>query len=176
MKRNILIFIGVLFILLIGVFSFYQNFSRSYHHTFTKSTNLSNENIEEIYLNDSIDSEKIISKYGKITELRGDTKFYNYYFLKEGIEVATNKDDYKISRFIINGKDIKTEKGIKFGDCKQKVLELYGKNNYTRLEQGAIIIGYVDKEKDWSIEFWLGEDEVKMIRFDYTYMNWLFNV
>ena len=170
MKKKIIASILIMSTVLLGSFYFKANFSRSYHHTFAKSTDLGKENIEGIYLNDEIDSGKIVSKYGKISDFSHDNVLYNYYFLREGIEVATNKDENKIIRFIVNDKNLKTEKGIKVGDKKDKIIELYGDNYYSRLEQGTNIIGYVDKEKDYSIEFWLGEEGIIFYRFDYTFM------
>ena len=171
MRKNIIIFITMAAILLIFGSSIDHNFGRSYHHFLTKSTDLSKENIENIYLNEEIDDEKIVSKYGKISNLSQDNSLYNYYFLREGIEIATNKDDNKIIRFAVKDNDVKTEKGIKIGDKEDKVVKLYGDNYYTRLEQGVNIIGYVDKEKNWSIEFWLDEnDRVDFYRFDYNFM------
>lgn len=171
MRKNIIIFITILSILLMGALSLNQRFGRSYHHFFTKSTDLSKENVENIHLDDEIDSEKVVSKYGKVSEFSEDNDLYNYYSLREGIEIATNKDDNKIIRFNINDKNLKTEKGIKVGDKKDKIVELYGSDYYTRLEQGLVIIGYVDKEKNWSIEFWLVEDSVDFYRLDYNYMS-----
>lgn len=171
MRKNIIIFITIASILLIFCFSIDHNFGRSYHHFLTKSTDLSKENVENIYLNEEIDNEKIVSKYGKISNLSQDNVLYNYYFLKENIEIGTNKDDNKIIRFVVNDKNVKTEKGIKIGDKEDKVVKLYGDNYYTRLEQGVNIIGYVDKEKNWSIEFWLEEnDRVDFYRLDYNFM------
>lgn len=173
MKKKIIASILIMSTVLLGSFYFKANFSRSYHHTFAKSTDLGKENIEGIYLNDEIDSGKIVSKYGKISDFSHDNVLYNYYFLREGIEVATNKDENKIIRFIVNDKNLKTEKGIKVGDKKDKIIELYGDNYYSRLEQGTNIIGYVDKEKDYSIEFWIGEEGIIFYRFDYTLMMWI---
>ena len=171
MRKNIIIFIIVVSMLLIFCSLIDYNFGRSYHHFITKSTDLSKENIDNIYLNEEINTEKIISKYGKVSNFSQDNDLYNYYLLKEGIEIATNKEDNKIIRFIINDKNIKTEKGIKIGDEKDKIVELYGSDYYTRLEQGVNIIGYVDKEKKCSIEFWLEEDDrVLFYRLDYNFM------
>ncbi len=171
MRKNIITFIIVISILLIFVFSIDNNFGRSYHHSLTKSTDLSKENINNIYLNEDINNQKIISKYGKVSEFSRDNDLYDYYLLKEGVEVATNKGENKIIRFIIDDKDIKTEKGIKIGDKKDKIVELYGNNYYIRLEQGVDIIGYVDKDKKCSIEFWLAEDNsVLFYRLDYNFM------
>ena len=170
MKRKIITSILIIPIVLLGIFSFKANFSRNFHHALTKSTDLSKENVEGIYLNDEIDSEKIVSKYGEISEFSRDNSLYNYYFLRKDIEVVTNREESKIIRFIVNDKNLKTGKGIKIGDKKDKIVKLYGGNYYIRLEQGANIIGYVDKEKDYSIEFWLGEEGVIFYRFDYTFM------
>ncbi|MGL5260649.1 MAG: hypothetical protein ACRC7V_11120 [Lachnospiraceae bacterium] len=171
MRKNIIKFIIVVSALLIFCFSIDHNFGRSYHHFITKSTDLTKENIENIYLNEEINTEKIISKYGKVSNFNQDNNLYNYYLLKEGIEIATNKEDNKIIRFIINDKKIKTEKGIKIGDKKDKIMELYGSDYYTRLEQGVNIIGYVDKTKKCSIEFWLANDDsILFYRLDYNFM------
>lgn len=170
MRRKIIIFIFTLSILLIGLTSLDHNFSRSYHHTFTKSTDLSKENVDGMYLRDDIKSEKIVAKYGEISELSQDNVVYNYYLLSDKIEIATNLDDSKIIRFIVEDKTVGTEKGIRARDKKDKIIELYGDNYYTRLEQGTNIIGYVDKDKKFSIEFWLVDDEVVFYRLDYNYM------
>lgn len=171
MKRNIINTIVVISILLIGAFSLRQNFSRSFHHTFTKSTELSKENVEGISLGDEINSKKIVSKYGKITKPSHDNSLYNYYLLREGIKIATNLDNNKIIRFIVKDKAVGTEKGIRIGDKKDKIINLYGDNYYTRLEQGTNIIGYVDKDKKLSIEFWLVESSVVFYRLDYNFMS-----
>ena len=170
MKRKAITSILIMSIALLGSLYFKANFSRSYNHIFTKSTDLSKENVEGIYLNDEINSEKIVSKYGEISDFSHNNSLYNYYFLRKGIEVATSKDESKIIRFIVNDKNLKTEKGIKIGDKKDKIIKVYGGNYYSRLEQGTNIIGYVDKEKDYSIEFWLGEESIIFYRFDYTFM------
>lgn len=137
----------------------------------TKSINLSEENIEGIYLYDSIDNYKIKNKYGKSLTHGNDNTEYNYYNLTDGIEIATNKYDNKIIRFIVADENIKTSRGIYVGDNKDKILKSYGKNYYTRVEQGTDIIGYVDKGKKWCLEFWLVENNIiGMFRLDYKYM------
>lgn len=174
MKKNTLILIISLSILLIIgllLIGFILPHSRSYHQTFTKSTDLSNENIEDLYLNDKINSKKIVSKYGEISKPSQDNNQYNYYYLTKNIEIATNKNDSKIIRFCVDDEDLRTEKGVIIGDSKEKAISLYGKNYYTRIEQGVEIIGYVDKEKDCSIEFWLNEKGIFYISFDYNYIN-----
>lgn len=137
----------------------------------TKSINLSEENIEGIYLDDSIGDSKIKNKYGTSLTPGNDNTEYNYYNLTDGIEIATNKDDSKIIRFTIDDENIKTSRGIHVGDNKDKIIKSYGKNYYTRVEQGLDIIGYVDKGKKWCLEFWLVENNViGMFRLGHKYM------
>lgn len=183
MKKNIIVLVMALFVFLIGGFwliGIIPPDSRSYHHSVTESIDLSNENIGGLYLSDKINSKKITSKYGELSVPNPDIYEYDYYDLTKNIKVATKKDDYEIVRFCVYNENLKseitTEKGVRLGDSKEKVINSYGENYYTRLEQGTDIIGYVDKEKNYSIEFWLGyeenieEENVWLIRFDYNYM------
>lgn len=161
-------------ILVLFVFIFLALFLREdkeFKFYITKSINLSKENIEGIYLGDSIDDYKIKNKYENSLTPDNDNSKYNYYNLTDGIEIATNKDDSKIIRFIIDDENIKTFRGIHVGDNKNQIIKSYGKNYYKRVEQGADVIGYVDKDKQWSLEFWLFENNViGMFRLDYKYM------
>lgn len=161
-------------ILVLFVFIFLALFLREdkeFKFYITKSINLSKENIEGIYLGDSIDDYKIKNKYENSLTPDNDNSKYNYYNLTDGIEIATNKDDSKIIRFIIADENIKTFRGIHVGDNKNQIIKSYGKNYYKRVEQGADVIGYVDKDKQWSLEFWLFENNViGMFRLDYKYM------
>lgn len=161
-------------ILVLFVFIFLALFLREdkeFKFYITKSINLSKENIEGIYLGDSIDDYKIKNKYENSLTPDNDNSKYNYYNLTDGIEIATNKDDSKIIRFIIADENIKTFRGIHVGDNKNQIIKSYGKNYYKRVEQGADVIGYVDKDKQWSLEFWVFKNNViGMFRLDYKYM------
>ncbi len=145
------------------------NLSRSFHHTFTKSIDLSDENIEGLRLYDSIDDEEIVLRYGKQTKQSRNVTGYNYFELRKGIEVAANTKG-EILRFIVTDEKIETTKGISLGDNDIDVKDAYGNNHYSRREQGAEIIGYIDKENNTSIEFWISDDKVIMIRLDDTSM------
>lgn len=90
MRRNIIVSITMGIVLLLFTILLDHNFPRSYHHTFTKTTDLSKENIEGLYLNDNFNSEKITKKYGKISEQSRDVEHYNYYKLRKGIEIFKN--------------------------------------------------------------------------------------
>jgi len=138
---------------------------RFFHHTFAKSTNLSDEKVEGLKLYDNIYSDKIVSVYGKQTEQSRNVTNYNYFQLRNGVEVAANsKGD--ILRFIITDKDLDTAKGIKFGYSDMDVKNSYGNNYYYRREQGAPILGYIDKARNISIEFWMHDNKVIFVRLD----------
>ena len=111
--------IGIVGLLLLLALTFDHNFSRSYHHAFTQTTDLSKENIEGLFLHDDFISEQIIKKYGRKTERSRDVTGYDYFELREGIEIATNKFG-EITRFIITDSNLKTIKGIKIGDKRKK--------------------------------------------------------
>ena len=165
MKRIIIFLASIGIILLLSAFTLDQTFPRSYHHLITSSTNLGNENVDGLSLNDDFYSEIISEKYGKKTEQSRDVENYDYFELTNGIEVAVNKKG-KISRFIVTDSNLETAKGIKIGDKKNDILQAYRENYYFRTEQGADIIGYVDKKRKISIEFWLFDDKVNFYQLD----------
>lgn len=167
MKKKLFIVLGLLLMFAGG---FCLAFPRSYHHFLTQSTDLSKENINGIYLSESIKDDNVKSKYGYVNKLSQDNEKYNYYYLDEKIEVATEKYDNKIIRFVVNDDTIPTEKNIKIGDNKEKIIKKYGKHYYKRVEQGTNIIGYVDRKNKTSLEFWIYDDKVIFYRLDYNYM------
>ncbi|MDI2586243.1 hypothetical protein OR571_03640 [Psychrobacillus sp. NEAU-3TGS] len=166
MRLNIITIITIIgSILLFFAFSLNNNFPRSYHHAFTKTTDLSKENINGIFLNNDFYSQEITQEYGKKTEQSRNVTDYDYYELNRGIEVAVNKTG-KISRFIITDSNLKTAKGIKIGNEKKDIIKEYGENYYFRTEQGANIIGYLDKKRKISLEFWLFDGKVNLYKLD----------
>lgn len=165
MKRIIIFAASIGIILLLAAFILDQTFPRSYHHLITPTTNLGEENVDGLSLNDDFYSEKISEKYGKKTEQSRDVENYDYFELTNGIEVAVNNKG-KITRFIVTDSNLETTKGIKIGDEKKKIIQVYGENYYFRTEQGADIIGYVDKKRKISIEFWLFDNKVNFYRLD----------
>ena len=167
MKKKLLFVLGLLFMF---VAFFHLNFLRPYHHFLCQSTDLSKENINGIYLGDSINDDNVKSKYGHINKLSQNNVKYNYYYLNKKVEVATEKYDDKIIRFVVNDKKIHTNKSIKIGDSKDRIIKSYGKNYYKRIEQGTDIMGYVDRKNKTSLEFWMYDDNIIFFRLDYNYM------
>lgn len=170
MKKIFKMLLVLLVLLFMFVALFHLSFSRPYHHFLCQSTDLSKENINDIYLGENINSDNVRSKYGYVNKLSQDNAEYNYYYLNEKIEVATEKYDDKITRFIVNDKNISSDKDIKIGDDKYKIIKFYGKNYYKRVEQGTNILGYVDRKNKTSLEFWMYDHKIMFFRLDYNYM------
>lgn len=142
---------------------------RSYYYSHTAFTDLSNESIGKMRLHDNIDKEAFRKEYGEPIS-KEDNVLYDYYHWKNGVETASiieGKEKGTIVRLMIGeSTDLKTEKGIGLGSTKQDVIDAYGSNYYERTEQGATIIGYADHKLHITIEFWLGEGKVVLIRLD----------
>ncbi|MCM3764921.1 hypothetical protein [Neobacillus niacini] len=113
----------------------------------------------------NIKSKKFTKKYEIPTQKSRDVEKYDYYVLRDGVEIATDQAG-RISRFIITDQGLPTAKGIHIGDTRADVIRKYGKHHYTRSEQGFNIIGYVDKRKNISLEFWLTDGKLEFYRLD----------
>jgi hypothetical protein len=118
MRERLYIIVVLLFLLIcLGC-------ERSYYFQDTASTDLSNETIAGVRLND------------------------------------------ETTRIIMRDNTAMTAKGISHGSSITNVLQAYGENYYERMEQGAEIIGYYDRKKEWTLEFWHYEGKVVEIRLD----------
>lgn len=86
--------------------------------------------------------------------------------LNNEITVATESGDDKIILISVYS-DLKmgTARGIHVTSSVDEVIDAYGSAYYKRQEQGAKIIGYVDKINHRSLEFWLHDHKVNMIRY-----------
>ncbi|OPJ60270.1 hypothetical protein [Clostridium chromiireducens] len=152
----------------------YKCLQRSSSFMFTKTTSLSQENIDGISMYESIDSKEFVQKYGTNLE-RIDNALFDYYKLSDGLEIATNKQR-QIIRVVINSdvkSNMKTSKGIGLGSSVDDIINAYGTNYYKRTEEqmpSSPVIGYVDHERNVTIEFWNVENRVVEIRYDITSM------
>lgn len=80
--------------------------------------------------------------------------------------VATARGDDKIIVIsVYSDLKISTARGIHVGSSTDDVIGAYGSSYYKRGEQGADIIGYVDKINHRNLEFWLQDQKVNMIRY-----------
>jgi hypothetical protein len=156
-KNRFLFCLLVLSILLSGC-------DRDYYFKETDSTDLSREEFAGLKLHQNINDEAFVTKFGNQIEVERDHELYQYYLLSNGIIIATT-DQGEIVRMM--GELPQTEKGITFGHSKKQILDSYGENYYTRVEQGVDIVGYVDWELRATLEFWLDEKQkIIIIRFD----------
>lgn len=142
---------------------------RSLHYYITRSTPISSEEIDGIQLRTNLSEVAPVHGQAKATK---ETDQYVYYEFDSGIEAAALKTNHDIVRISIDGKGKqKTGKGISIGDSTRDVKARYGKNCYKRSEQGAEIIGYIDKNKKVTLEFWLNSNKVSLIRYDLKTMD-----
>lgn len=135
---------------------------RSYYFKHAKNTDLSNEQVEGIKLDEKMD-DNFVNKNGKPVK-HMETDEYTYYRIKKNI-IAIDKKNNRITR-IMYSKKTETSKGIKLDDPIDKAIKVYGDNYYKRVEQGTDIIGYVDQEKGWTLEFWHDNKNILIIRLD----------
>lgn len=169
MKRVTIIVVSIVIILLLSAFTIEETFPRSFHFLISSNTDLGKENVDGLTLQNEVHSENIFKKYGKITEQSRDVEGYDYFKLTDGIEIAVNKNG-NITRFIVTDRNLETARGIRIGDSKKDIIKTYGENYYTRTEQGTNIIGYVDKKRNITLEFWLSDNKVNFYRLDYKSM------
>lgn len=169
-KKIFKIIIIILLLISCIIFGAYEYFQRSSSFRFTKTTTLSQEDIDDIKMYESIDSKDFVQKYGTNLK-RIDNTIFDYYKLSDGLEIATNKQR-QIIRVVINtetNSNIKTSKGIGLGSSIDDVINAYGTNYYKRTEEqmpSSPVIGYVDHKGKVTIEFWNVKNKVVEIRYD----------
>ncbi|MDF9839278.1 MULTISPECIES: hypothetical protein [unclassified Paenibacillus] len=136
------------------------------------SIDLSAESVGGVKIGENISSSSFTGKYQQPLD-KQDNTMYDYYEWEGGLATASinnGPDKGTIMRLIISGPDnpLTTAKGIHIGDSKEKVLSLYGKKYYKSGEQGADIVGYIDRKQNLTLEFWCvnSSGEVAMIRLD----------
>lgn len=158
--------VSLILVFCIGFFFLFvnHNLSRSFHHKWTATTDLYEENINGMNLFDNIRDQEFLDKYGEQLHESAKTETHTYFQIEKNIEIAVNSNG-EIMRFIVNGK-VPTSKGVREGDSIKEVKAAYGKKKYSRVEQGVDILGYVDKKRYQSIEFWHYKDKVLFYRYD----------
>ena len=144
-----------------GIYHIYlYNAPRQSHYSRVSSSNLEQERLGDIQLLQSLES------LTQVPKPRDDIERYQYYHLDNETTVATARGDDKIILISVYS-DLKmsTARGIHVGSSTDDVIEAYGSSYYKRGEQGADIIGYVDKINHRNLEFWLQDQKVNMIRY-----------
>lgn len=136
------------------------NAPRQSHYANVSSIKLEQESLGGIKLLQSIES------VSPTPTPNNDIERYQYYTLDDKTSVATNRgDDLIILISVYSDHSIRTVEGIGFDSTEEDVLNAYGTSYYRRGEQGAEIIGYVDKINHQNLEFWLHNRRVNMIRY-----------
>jgi len=158
MKKSInILIICIIFLLIV------TSCERSYYFKHVKNTDLSNEQVEGIKLDEKMDDE-FIEKHGvPVKHLQTDQ--HTYYLIKNNI-IAIDKKSHKITRITFSSEETKTSNGIQLNDTIDKAIKAYGDTYYKRVEQGTDIIGFVDHKKGWTLEFWHDNKNILIIRLD----------
>ncbi|NOU68818.1 hypothetical protein GC096_32875 [Paenibacillus sp. LMG 31461] len=157
-----------LVILIFGINQYLDLGLRTLKYYSTKSSDLTNEQISGISLNQSMRSKDFIDRFGEGKDL--NNALFDYYKLNNGITIATEKNDDKIIRIGTHSSEFETKNGLKVGSYKNTIIEQYGEDYFERFEQGSNIIGYIDKKSKATIEFWIVDNKVFFIRLDKSKM------
>ncbi|OIJ15567.1 hypothetical protein BKP35_00805 [Anaerobacillus arseniciselenatis] len=121
-----------------------------YQYHFARHTDLSKVSLNGIHVGMKItDSE--LEKYGEYSTLEGS--YYND--LKRYNNFSIDRDDQAIIRYLsTNSEDFVTDQDIRVGDHFKKVKSVYGPNYYYRDEQSMTVLGYRDRKRGISLEFY----------------------
>lgn len=166
------IFLFLLATIGLGIFIFYIVFaylpSEKFKQKSLVSIDLKEETIGGLKLGASLSDKDFIDGYGEGLPYAYDNVYYDYLRLTDKITIAREKDDDKIIRFINMDRNISTARGIKIGDGKEEVIELYGKDYYqvNNSDQGHFI-AYIDRDMKFRLKFQLEEDRVSLFYLDY---------
>jgi len=183
-KKIIKIIIIMLLLISCVIFGATQFFKRSNSFRFTKTSDLSGENINGVQLYDYIDNEDFIKKYG-INLKRLDNDLFDYYKLNNDLVIATNKNrqiirittdfseaNIRITTVYNQGNTaLKTSKGINLQNSINDIIKAYGENYYMRIDDSkGMVLGYVDKKNKATLEFFYSQNKVTQIQYDISSM------
>ncbi|MEW9701916.1 hypothetical protein [Paenibacillus sp. SI8] len=168
-KLRIILIIAALFLLISTAYHLYLLLGpRQAHYPLALSQSLARERVGGIMLGQSIKS--IMPP----PTLRPDKVIYDYYDAGKGIIVVTPHGKDVIIRIILSANADPartTARGIGINGSLDQITKLYGNSCYRRNEQGATILGFIDKTAMQTLEFWLFDDRVTMIRLDLADMS-----
>ncbi|AOH56774.1 hypothetical protein ABE28_020590 [Peribacillus muralis] len=134
----------------------------------TKTTDLSNENINHIYLLDSLEK----YRKGHSFSISKDVSHpgYEIYNIDENINKRITVDKTKnrtIHRIEAFDSSSKTSRNVSIGTSVTDLIRIYGKNYRERSsDQTDKLIEYVDRDQDILLSFFIYEDQVEGINLE----------
>lgn len=170
MKKSIIIISSIILILIVSFLLFYYLLSSSFgEDKDVKSTNLTNESMNELHLGDEITPsvlKKLKDNYGETvndpdmaiflsTEHSNAYKFYKFY--------AGVHSNNTVNCIVTEKPNVHTSKGISVGDSVVKVKNSYGEHFKSTLDEIGESITYIDQEQGVSIQFVLYDEKVHQI-------------
>lgn len=155
--------LAALVVLLYLMYEFYlYNGPRQAHYHRAASISLAGEKLGGIELREDL------FRWTPLPSPDSQTEEYAYYSLSGGTTVAVALGEKRIVRIMTSAIDsqVKTSRGIGTGATRAEVLQAYGTSFYERQEQGAPILGFIDKKLHYTLEFWFHGEQVQQIRYD----------
>ncbi|MFD2638212.1 hypothetical protein [Piscibacillus salipiscarius] len=146
-KRNIILISTLLGFLL------FPSITQNDYLQEVSTTVLSSENVESITLY-STESD-VLRIFGKPEKIHKTKNPISSYYKYAGLEIGINNQ--QVFRYIITD-NYTTQHGIKVGDSKEHVIDIYGNNYYKKTESGSFIMGYIDYENNIILEIALNKD------------------
>lgn len=133
------------------------------NHHFVASTDLNEENIDNIGFKDDLNIADLTDKYGAYE--MGDNVYFPTFLQFENINIGAN-DEKEVVYLRTEDPNMQTSKGIAINDPLEDVFSLYGENYYKYSEMGRDdSINYVDRDLRLHIQFWYRDDRVVRISF-----------
>jgi hypothetical protein len=154
-------------IIILAVISFFVGYK--FYEYKTKTTDLSKENIDHIYLLDSME------KYRKnhFFSLAKDVSHPGYKMynidknLNERITVHKGKKNNRIYRIETFDSSSKTSKNVSIGTSEKDLIKIYGGNYIERSsDQTDKLIEYIDQDNHILISFFIYKDKVDGINLE----------
>jgi len=143
------------------------------YYTSTKSTNLSQENIEQLHIGSN--KYEVTKSFGKPTsiELVSEPKceYYSYGKSKDNYDLDFRIVKNEVVGYTLYSEKYGTAKGIRIGSSKADVINAYGDNYYKRNDTGAEIYGYFDKSNKLNLEFLIKGNKVigiQLLAYDHS--------
>lgn len=124
------------------------------------STDLTSESINKIAIGQT--EERIINVFGKPEKLEkiDQPNVSHLSYQNEKLRFVLN-EQRKIIEYFVADPTFQTVKGVKIGDKKKRIIEIYGEHYYEREEGGVTALGYFDKQNGIMIEFALKEGKLQ---------------